>query len=83
MRQVLMLYGKQQRAREHFLNDKKIKCNNPVNLNMALIATGFSYDLELRKEQGARIQRLIPQIRDFRRNGAAAVDLCYCCNGRS
>ena len=64
-----------------FLNNKKIKCNDPVNLNLALIATGFSYDLELRKEQGVRMQRLIPQIRDLRRNGAAAVDLCYVAMG--
>ncbi len=64
-----------------FLNNKLIKCNDPVNLNLALIATGFSYDLELRKEQGARIQKLIPQIRDLRRNGAAAVDLCYVAMG--
>lgn len=64
-----------------FLNNKAIKCNDPVNLNLALIATGFSYDLELRKEQGARIQKLIPQIRDLRRNGAAAVDLCYVAMG--
>jgi myo-inositol-1(or 4)-monophosphatase len=64
-----------------FLNNKSIKCSEPVNLNLALIATGFSYDLELRKEQGARIQKLIPQIRDLRRNGAAAVDLCYVAMG--
>ena len=64
-----------------YLNNKAIKCNDPVNLNLALIATGFSYDLELRKEQGARIQKLIPQIRDLRRNGAAAVDLCYVAMG--
>ena len=64
-----------------YLNNKAIKCNDPVNLNLALIATGFSYDLELRKEQGARMQRLIPQIRDLRRNGAAAVDLCYVAMG--
>jgi myo-inositol-1(or 4)-monophosphatase len=64
-----------------YLNNKAIKCNDPVNLNLALIATGFSYDLELRKEQGARFQKLIPQIRDLRRNGAAAVDLCYVAMG--
>jgi myo-inositol-1(or 4)-monophosphatase len=64
-----------------YLNNKAIKCNDPVNLNLALIATGFSYDLELRKEQGAQIQKLIPQIRDLRRNGAAAVDLCYVAMG--
>ena len=46
-----------------------------------MIATGFSYNLALRKEQGERMQRLIPQIRDLRRNGAAAVDLCYVAMG--
>ncbi len=64
-----------------FLNNKTIKCNEPIDLNSALIATGFSYDLELRKEQGLRVQRLIPKIRDLRRNGAAAVDLCYVAMG--
>jgi len=64
-----------------FYNGKRIKCNDPVNLNLALIATGFSYDLDLRKEQGARIEKLISQVRDLRRNGAAAVDLCYVAMG--
>jgi myo-inositol-1(or 4)-monophosphatase len=64
-----------------FLNNQIIKCNNPVNLDMALIATGFAYDLQLRKEQGNRIEKLIPKIRDIRRNGAAAVDLCYVAMG--
>jgi len=30
-------------------NGKKIKCNDPVPLDRALIATGFAYDLTLRK----------------------------------
>lgn len=64
-----------------FYNGKKIKCNEPVDLKMALIATGFSYDLDLRTEQGERMRKLIPQIRDLRRNGAAAVDLCYVAMG--
>ncbi|MSX69838.1 MAG: inositol monophosphatase, partial [Actinobacteria bacterium] len=64
-----------------FYNGKKIKCNEPVDLKLALIATGFSYDLDLRTEQGERMRKLIPQIRDLRRNGAAAVDLCYVAMG--
>ena len=51
------------------------------HLDKALIATGFAYDLQLRKEQGSRIEKLIPKIRDIRRNGAAAVDLCYVAMG--
>lgn len=64
-----------------FQNGRPISCNNPVQLNRALISTGFSYDLALRHDQAARIARLIPQIRDLRRIGAAAVDLCHVAAG--
>ena len=62
-------------------NGKKIKCNDPVTLDKALLATGFAYDLDLRTTQGQVISNLLPQIRDLRRNGAAAVDLCYVAMG--
>ena len=62
-------------------NGKKIKCNDPVPLDRALIATGFAYDLTLRIGQGQAMANLLPKIRDLRRNGAAAVDLCYVAMG--
>ena len=62
-------------------NGKKIKCNNPVKLENALISTGFSYNLNSRIAQGEVVSKLLPQIRDLRRNGAAAVDLCYVAMG--
>ena len=62
-------------------NGKKIKCNDPVPLDRALIATGFAYDLTLRIAQGQAMANLLPKIRDLRRNGAAAVDLCYVAMG--
>lgn len=62
-------------------NGKKIKCNDPVTLDRALISTGFAYDLDLRRNQGKTIANLLPLIRDLRRNGAAAVDLCYVAMG--
>ena len=34
-----------------FYNGKQIKCNEPVQLSGALLATGFAYDLEKRLEQ--------------------------------
>jgi myo-inositol-1(or 4)-monophosphatase len=64
-----------------FQNGLPIHCNDPIALNRALISTGFSYDLGLREEQAVRIHRLIPQIRDLRRIGAAAVDLCHVAAG--
>lgn len=62
-------------------NGKAIACNDPVPLDRALIATGLSYDIARRTEQAELISRLIPQIRDIRRNGAAAVDLCMVAMG--
>jgi myo-inositol-1(or 4)-monophosphatase len=64
----------------HF-NGKKIACNEPVDLSMALIATGFAYDRGDRVRQAQLFASLLPRIRDFRRNGAAAVDLCYVAMG--
>ena len=62
-------------------NGKKIKCNDPVKLDNALIATGFSYNVNSRIAQSEVVSRLLPQIRDLRRNGAAAVDLCHVAMG--
>jgi myo-inositol-1(or 4)-monophosphatase len=64
-----------------FYNGEKINCNEPVELSKALLATGFAYDLNLRISQGDTMAKLLPRIRDLRRNGAAAVDLCYVAMG--
>ena len=64
-----------------YYNDKKIKCNEPVQLSGALLATGFAYDLEKRLEQVDLAAKLIPKVRDVRRLGAAGVDLSYVAMG--
>ena len=64
-----------------FLNGNLIKCNDPVALNRALVGSGFAYDLEKRKIQAALIARLLPEIRDLRRLGACAVDICHVASG--
>ncbi|MCX6419635.1 MAG: inositol monophosphatase family protein [Actinomycetes bacterium] len=64
-----------------FYNGHKISCNEPVTLDNALIASGFGYDRPARISQSADIAKLLPIIRDIRRNGAAAVDLCYVAMG--
>ena len=64
-----------------FLNDSKIECNNPVELALALIATGFAYDVKDRTNQIEVVDALIPKIRDIRRIGAAATDLCFVATG--
>lgn len=64
-----------------FCNDLPIRCNEPVPLDKALIATGFSYDRERRVAQASLIAKLLPKIRDIRRNGACAVDICMVASG--
>ena len=64
-----------------FLNDVKIECNNPVEFSRALIGTGFAYDVKDRIDQIEVLDTLIPKIRDMRRIGAAATDLCYMATG--
>jgi myo-inositol-1(or 4)-monophosphatase len=65
-----------------FLNGKRISCNDPVELNRALIGTGFSYDVNVRADQAELVSKLLPEIRDLRRIGAGAADLCLVATGR-
>jgi myo-inositol-1(or 4)-monophosphatase len=62
-------------------NGKPLRCNEPVELNRALIATGFAYDIERRSPQAKFIGELLPKIRDIRRMGACAVDICMVASG--
>lgn len=65
-------------ARGHgaYWNDKRIHCTQVENMEEALLATGIAYDRGLRIRQAELTSRVIPVIRDLRRAGAAAVDLC-------
>ena len=47
----------------------------------ALVATGFSYDAAQREPQGAVVAAALPRIRDIRRGGTAALDLCHVAAG--
>jgi myo-inositol-1(or 4)-monophosphatase len=52
------------------------------DLALALVATGFSYDSERRRRQAQVLVEVLPRVRDVRRFGAAAVDLCSVACGR-
>jgi myo-inositol-1(or 4)-monophosphatase len=50
---------------------------NPVEaLLQSLVATGFGYLPEVRARQGEVVAAVLPAIRDIRRAGSAALDLC-------
>jgi myo-inositol-1(or 4)-monophosphatase len=59
-----------------------LQCSATTDLAHALVGTGFAYDAELRRRQGVRIANLVGSVRDIRRVGAAAPDLCYVADGR-
>jgi myo-inositol-1(or 4)-monophosphatase len=56
--------------------------SRPASLEQTLVATGFGYRVEQRRAQGAVVARLLPQVRDIRRFGSAALDLCAVAAGR-
>jgi myo-inositol-1(or 4)-monophosphatase len=51
-------------------------------LETALIATGFGYRPEQRAHQARVLTTVLPAVRDIRRFGAAALDLCWVGGGR-
>jgi myo-inositol-1(or 4)-monophosphatase len=60
----------------------KLQANTEATIDKALIATGFGYDPERRKKQGALLAELVAIVRDVRRAGAASLDFCYVAAGR-
>jgi len=71
-----------QRGEGAALNGRPIHVTQCPSLDRAMVATGFSYVAEQRAEQAEILLRLLPQIRDIRRAGAAALDLAYVACGR-
>ena len=55
---------------------------DPPSLEQTLVATGFGYRAEQRRAQGAVVADLLPLVRDIRRYGSAALDLCSLAAGR-
>jgi myo-inositol-1(or 4)-monophosphatase len=70
------------RSGEATLNGSVIEASSRAELATALVATGFGYDPSVRARQAAIVARVIPRVRDIRRGGAAAIDLCWCACGR-
>lgn len=64
------------------LNGRPLRCSDPGDLGLALVATGFAYDPGTRTAQATRVARMIAEIRDVRRLGSAAIDLCHVAAGR-
>lgn len=64
------------------LNGATITGSTRDDLAIALIATGFGYEADVRARQAEVLTRVLPRVRDIRRAGAAALDLAWCACGR-
>jgi myo-inositol-1(or 4)-monophosphatase len=69
-------------ARGAWEGERELAVRPSPPLDQALVSTGFNYVQEVRAHQAEVAHRLIPLLRDIRRGGSAAVDLCDLAAGR-
>ncbi|MGY1718752.1 MULTISPECIES: inositol monophosphatase family protein [unclassified Blastococcus] len=61
---------------------RRLTVPTPEALDRTMVATGFGYRVEQRRAQGAVVAQLVTRVRDIRRFGSAALDLCAVAAGR-
>ncbi|WP_234434217.1 inositol monophosphatase family protein [Streptomyces sp. NRRL F-5126] len=64
------------------LGEHRLAVRPSPTLDQALVSTGFNYVADVRAHQAEVAHRLIPRLRDIRRAGSAAIDLCDVAAGR-
>ncbi|MGC9543331.1 inositol monophosphatase family protein [Streptomyces sp. UG1] len=69
-------------ARGPWDGERALTCRPTAPLDQSLVSTGFNYVTEVRTHQADVARRLIPLLRDIRRGGSAAIDLCDLAAGR-
>lgn len=57
-------------------NGLLLHCAGTIDPGLSMVGTGFSYSATDRALQGRVLADLLPRVRDIRRFGAAALDLC-------
>ncbi len=66
-----------------FLNGRRLRVSGELDFGAALLATGFAYDIRKSLEDNLNhFALVIKQARAVRRDGSAALDLCYVAAGR-
>ncbi len=63
------------------LDPQRIRASAQADLGQCLVGTGFSYDADTRAQQARVLAHLLPRVRDIRRFGSAALDLCHVADG--
>ena len=64
------------------LGERELRLPPPPDLAQALVATGFGYRVQRRVGQARVLTGVLPKVRDIRRIGSAALDLCAVADGR-
>jgi myo-inositol-1(or 4)-monophosphatase len=65
------------------LNGRPIRVSEETSISRALLATGFAYDVHRSHDDNvANFARFVKVARGLRRDGSAALDLCYVAAGR-
>ncbi|MGE2725211.1 inositol monophosphatase family protein [Mycolicibacterium pulveris] len=59
-----------------------LRCSSAAELSMSLVGTGFGYDVERRRRQAELVAKIVPAVRDIRRIGSCALDLCMVAAGQ-
>lgn len=63
------------------LDGRPVHVNAETDLGQCLVGTGFGYDADRRRAQARVLVDVLPQVRDIRRLGSAAIDLCLVATG--
>jgi myo-inositol-1(or 4)-monophosphatase len=64
------------------LDGRPVAVSHCRELPLALVGMGYTYRADVRVHQAAEVARLVPVVRDLRRLGSAALDLCFLACGR-
>lgn len=59
-----------------------LRCSAADDLSMTLVGTGFSYVADKRRRQAQVLAEILPVVRDVRRFGSCALDLCMVAAGQ-
>ncbi|MGW0120162.1 inositol monophosphatase family protein [Streptomyces sp. NPDC003327] len=65
-----------------YAGDRRLAVRPAPPLDQALLATGFGYVRSRRAHQAEIARQIVPRVRDIRRGGSAAIDLCDVAAGR-
>jgi myo-inositol-1(or 4)-monophosphatase len=64
-----------------YWGERRLSGSGATDLSRSMVATGYGYDARRRADQGRVLAGLIGRIRDIRRFGACALDLCAVASG--